>query len=355
MNKPIVYACLTLAWITVSVSPMAARESTDVVIMKNGDKITGEIKGLHDGSLAISLDYVDGTVSLQWSKVARLESTQPFIVETQAGPVYSGVLSTAESDPSHPIELQITETVQKPVVIEALQIVRIEQSSPKFWKRLNGAITFGINYSKGNQATQYSFGTEGDYVRKRWALQGSFNSNLSSNTGADTSTRNQLNASGYHLLRWDNYFYQGIGSFLQSSTQGIDSQATLGGGIGRFIKKSDRVNFALLGGMAWQNTVYQQSAVSTSPQNATAALIAAQFKFFRFKKTNLSVTALALPVLSELGRFRFQTNASYYLKLFSNLSWDITFYGNWDNRPPPTFSGSDYGSSSGLRWTFGNK
>jgi hypothetical protein len=206
MNKPIVYACLTLAWITVSVSPMAARESTDVVIMKNGDKITGEIKGLHDGSLAISLDYVDGTVSLQWSKVARLESTQPFIVETQAGPVYSGVLSTAESDPSHPIELQITETVQKPVVIEALQIVRIEQSSPKFWKRLNGAITFGINYSKGNQATQYSFGTEADYVRERWALQGSFNSNLSSNSGADTSTRNQLNASGYHLLRWDNYF-----------------------------------------------------------------------------------------------------------------------------------------------------
>jgi len=31
----------------------------------------------------------------------------------------------------------------------------------------------------------------------------------------------------------------------------------------------------------------------------------------------------------------------------------VSFYGNWDNQPPPGFSGSDYGSSSGLSWTFG--
>jgi hypothetical protein len=29
-------------------------------------------------------------------------------------------------------------------------------------------------------------------------------------------------------------------------------------------------------------------------------------------------------------------------------------YGNWDNRPPPGFASSDYGSSSGVSWTFGN-
>ena len=34
---------------------------------------------------------------------------------------------------------------------------------------------------------------------------------------------------------------------------------------------------------------------------------------------------------------------------------DLWRYGNWDNRPPANFSGSDYGSSSGLSWTFGIK
>jgi hypothetical protein len=49
------------------------------------------------------------------------------------------------------------------------------------------------------------------------------------------------------------------------------------------------------------------------------------------------------------------TNASYYIKLFSDLSWNFSFYGNWDNQPPPTLSGSDYGTSSGLSWTFGTR
>jgi hypothetical protein len=48
-------------------------------------------------------------------------------------------------------------------------------------------------------------------------------------------------------------------------------------------------------------------------------------------------------------------NATYYVKIHSNLSWNISVYGNWDNRPPDNLSGSDYGSSSGLSWTFGNK
>ena len=60
-----------------------------------------------------------------------------------------------------------------------------------------------------------------------------------------------------------------------------------------------------------------------------------------------------IPALSEAGRVRFNTNASYYLKLFSNLSWNLSFYGNWDTEPPANFSGSDYGYSLGMTWKFG--
>ena len=42
-------------------------------------------------------------------------------------------------------------------------------------------------------------------------------------------------------------------------------------------------------------------------------------------------------------------------KFFHNFTWNISFYGNWDNQPPAGFSGSNYGTSSGLGWTFGNK
>ena len=43
------------------------------------------------------------------------------------------------------------------------------------------------------------------------------------------------------------------------------------------------------------------------------------------------------------------------LKFYGNFTWNVSFYGNWDSRPPANFSGSDYGSTTGLSWTFGNK
>jgi hypothetical protein len=81
-------------------------------------------------------------------------------------------------------------------------------------------------------------------------------------------------------------------------------------------------------------------------------LIYVDARFFKFSKTNLDATAAILPVLSDPRRVRIDMNASYYIKLISNLKWNISFYGNWDNQQPQGFSGSDYGVSSGLSWTY---
>jgi hypothetical protein len=57
-------------------------------------------------------------------------------------------------------------------------------------------------------------------------------------------------------------------------------------------------------------------------------------------------------VLTERLLF-INTNATYYIKITGDLSWNVSFYGNWDNQPPARYSGSDYGTSSGLSYTFG--
>ncbi len=333
--------------------PLLAREKTDILVMKNGDRLTGEIKGLDQGVLYVSFDYILGTSSVQWSKVAHLESKQLFIVKTQDGSVYTGTLSTAETEEKRPIKIEVTESKQKQTVIPRTQIVKMGETSDKFWERFNGAINSGIIYSKGNQNTQYSLGAEVDYLRERWSTDASLNSTLSASNGASSATRNQVNFEGMHLLPWKNYFYAGIGSFLQSSEQDIRLQTNLGAGIGRYLKNTNHASIALIGGVAWQGTNYKQSVLAVPTQNVAAALIAAQVKLFRFNKTNLDVTATAFPALSEPGRIYLNTNATYYIKITSDLSWNISFYGNWDNQPPANFSGSDYGTSSGLSYTFG--
>src|SRR5271169_6628389 len=87
--------------------PLFAREKTDVIVMKNGDRLTCEVKGLDAGALSVGLDYVDGTISVQWSKVARLESSQLFVVKTQDGLVYTGKLNTADTPANQPVKIQI--------------------------------------------------------------------------------------------------------------------------------------------------------------------------------------------------------------------------------------------------------
>jgi hypothetical protein len=324
--------------------------------MKNGDRMTGEVKAIDAGVLYIDLDYVDGTVSIQWSKVAYLESSQPFILKTQEGSVYSGALKTIDTPLGQPMKIQVTDrTHPNGVVLEGPRIVTVDQTSAKFWRRMNGTVSFGSTYTKGNQSAQYNLSSQTEYMRERWTARVNFSSTLSSNSDIETSARNQLGLRAFRLLPWKNYFYGGLGSFLQSSEQGIQLQSNFGGGIGRYLKNTNRVSISVLTGVAWQNTQYKQSAGSLARQNVGAAMIATEFKAFAFKKTNLKADANVFPSVSEPGRLFVKTNATYYIKLFGNLSWNLSFYGDWDNRPPDTFSSSDYGSSVGLSWTFGNR
>jgi hypothetical protein len=332
-----------------------AREKTDVLVMKNGDRMTCRVKGLASGVLYVSFDYIDGTTAVEWSKVARLESDQLFIVKTENGSVYSGRLRTPESPAGEPVKIEVLEVAEESVVLESPTVVSIVETSEKFWQRFNGEVSFGVIYSKGNDSTQYTFGSQTAYLRERWSAAANFNSNLSSSTGASASTRNSLDLIGTRLLPWNKYFYSGLGSFLQSTAQGITLQSSVGGGFGRYFKNTNRSKISVLGGLSWQSTNYHPTLVPVARQNLVAAMVVADIKFFKFNKTSLDLNATVFPALSEPGRFRFNTDATYYIKLISNLSWNVSFYGNWDNKPPPGFSGSDYGSSAGLSWTFGLK
>ena len=338
------------------VHPLFARPKIDVLVMNNGDRLTGEIKGLSAGTLYVGFDYILNTASINWSKVNHIESTQLFIVRTENGMVYTGTLKTTQRAGERPMQIEIASAAEPVVVVEQPQIVEVDQTAQRFVQRLNGDINLGFNYTKGNQAAQYNFSSSVAYPRPRWGAGIGYQSTLSSNSGSNVTTRNALTFDGEHLLPWDNWFYAGNATFRQSSEQNIDLQSNLGGGIGRFLKNTNRAKISLMGGLAWQNTNYSPSSTAQlGQQKVLAALISGKMNLFRFNKTNLDVTATILPALTQPGRVYYDTSITYYVKLFGDLNWNTSFYGNWDTRPPAGYSGSDYGASSGLGWTFGNK
>jgi len=348
--RAVIFICALLL-----ATPLFAGENTDVLVMKNGDHLTCEIKQLSDGVLYVSLDYATGTIALDWKEVVRVESKHLFHVQTEDGSRYTGTLSTAKTPGGRPVKIEVVEAPEQKVEIEQSQVVNMGQTSASFWKRFNGAIDTGITYSKGNQSTQFTLGSNIEYPRERWSAGASLDSTLSASSGTKASTRNQLSFNALRFMTWKNWFYAGIGDFLQSSVQGIQLQTTAGGGIGHYLKNTNHAKIYVIGGAAWQNTDYEPTLVSQDRQNLATALVATNVKIFVFDKTNLNLAASVFPAISDPGRVRYGMRATYFVKLFGDISWNISFYGNWDNRPLAGFSGSDYGTTSGLSWTFGSR
>jgi hypothetical protein len=231
----------------------------------------------------------------------------------------------------------------------------MEQTDLSFLRRLNGQIGLSSIYNKGNQSVQYDLNGDATYPRERWSASVSYNSSFSSSTGVSSVTRNEAQLSAQRLMHWNNWYYAALTDFLQSSEQGIQLQSTFGGGIGRYLKNTNNSRISVHGGIAWQNIAYQPLIVQATNQQVTSALIVGEMNLFRFDKTNLNVTATVLPALSNPGRVHTNVNAAYYIKLWSKFTWNVSFYGNWDNQPPPGFSSSDYGTSSGINYRFGNR
>jgi Protein of unknown function, DUF481 len=338
-----------------SAFPLQAREKSDVIVLNNGDKITCEVKSLSSNTLYISVDYILNTVSVDWTKVDHIDSKQLFLVRTQGGTVYTGSLSTPKNPAGRPTKIEVWESPENKTTLDRSQVVNVDETSTTILQRLNGQLGFGFTYTKGNQTSQYNLNSSVGYVQERWSTGASYNSNLSSSAGASVATRNQISLTATRLLPWNNWYVTGITQFLQSSVQGIQLQDTFGGGLGRNFVNTGSTFVTAYGGFAWQQINYQQSIVPARTQQVTAGLIGTQVRLFAFDKTTMAVSANLLPALSQPGRVQFTLNASYYVKLWGKLNWNLSLYGNWDNRPPPGFVGSDYGASSGLSISFGNQ
>jgi hypothetical protein len=350
MIRALILCCLFLRF-----GALFAQENTDVIVMKNGDRFTCEIKGLSAGVLSVKLKYVDGAIAVQWSEVAHVESKRLFLVKTESGVVYTGTVSTTGVSNDPPIKIEIVGAPAEEVEVPQRKVINLSQTSQGFWHRFDGAVNTGFLYSKGNESAQFNLSSQVAYTQERWSSQLSVNSSFASQSQASLTTRNQTDLNAFRLLRWNNWFYAGTVSFLQSSVQEIDLQTTLGGGIGRYLKNTNRASIYVIGGLGWQNARYGPTTADQDTQNTAVGFVATQIKAFKFKKTNLDLSASFIPAISDPGRIHFNSNAGYYIKLVNDLSWNFSFYGSWDTRPPAAFPKSDYGTSSGLSLTFGNR
>jgi hypothetical protein len=328
-----------------------ARAKKDVIQFANGDRITCEIIKLEKGYLYVKLEYADGTVAMDWSKIVRVESPQGFVVADKAGLRFTGHLETATGgNTPEELEVRITGSTTDQVV-PGKEVVEIGQTESSFWQNLNGGMSVGLNFSKQQSRTQYTFQSNANFQRAKWSAAANFQSNFSG--GGDLSSlRNDLQLNGTRQLYSPRNFYRGLAEFLQSNEQQLDLRTTLGAAIGHVFSNTNNSFVTAYGGMDWNKERYSAQATVGQTGNSAEALLGTQLNFFRFKTTNFLVTATVYPSLTDLGRTRFDLNTSLKLKIAKDLYWNFSYFLNVDSRPPQGLPKTDYGSTSSLGWTF---
>ena len=329
--------------------PAQARPSTDVIRFKNGDKWTCEIKKLDHGYLYVGLDYVDGTVSVDWGKIESIESSQLFVVTDSDGVVHEGTISSSATGKDQITSLTV-ERGEVRSAISASRVSSIQQTEQRFWNDFHGGVSAGFNFTKSNSQTQYNLNANLNYVKRYWLASSQLQSSFSGSVSAPSDLHNDLNTYAMRTLNARNYVVIALSDFLKSDEQQLSLRAILGGGGGKILKNTETSRILLVGGAVWTHEVYETSGTPTF--NSADAMAGAILEYFRFKTTNLNLTAFAYPGLSDIGRIRVDTKAAIKYELIKNLYLNFSVYLNYDSSPPRPTNKSDYGSSASLGWSF---
>jgi len=329
-------------------SPAQAKRK-DVVIMKNGDHITGQVKRLQSGLLYMETDYVSGNIGLDWNQVESVQSTATYRIVLNNGQRLEGKIEKQSGEKAKTEDFVIHEATEE-VQVPSEAIVSMDTKKPTFWRELQGAMDFGYSFTSGNSQTTLNADTSAAYQTPGWKVATSLDSTFSGQSGASNTNREDLQTTFSKFLN-RNSFVSALSDFLHSSRQDLNLRTTLGGGYGRYLKRTTNSNLAWLGGIAYAHESFDTTAGQPSDQNMEA-VVGLQYNLVRFNFGEFHSQVLTFPGLTDAGRVRLTTNNSLTIKLRNNFYLAFTLWDNFDSRPPMTARRNELGISSGLGWSF---
>lgn len=336
---------LALAALLAIAPVAAARDKIDVITMDNGDRITGEIKSLQQGVLTVSTDNL-GTLSIEWSHVARVDSAFVFRLEMTSGSILLGSLAGVGDEPA----LHVGGSDGQ--LARMNEIVRMAPIEERLLDRFEGSVSAGISYTKGSDSRQTNLAFDSTYYAERFQANFSLSSIATDDGSEDDATVRDDLAFTYRRLRANRWYNAGLAEAQRNDELGLDLRISLGAGIGRFVRQSQRTLLALTGGLLVSR---EWTAGSDESHTALEGYLQAGYDYFVYDspKVNVSSDLTIYPVLSDWGRVRSDIDITLKWELVSDLSWTLQFYGSYDNEPQAVDgSTSDFGFVTGLGYSF---
>ena len=329
---------------TVSITaPAHARSKTDLVFLRNGDRITGEIKALSRGILQLGTDDI-GTIKIEWEDIDSLASVYQFRVEDQDAAKFFGTIALARAGLLHVNDPGARAEIPQETVVG---ITPLEAS---FWQQLDGSISLGFSYTKSNALAQL---TTDINVRRRTTtrlLELDMSSIATSQEAEETLRREDVSLS-YSRLFEGPLFAIATAAAQTNDELGLDLRVLFAPGLGLNLVRSNRNDVSTVVGLSfnreWSNTA--------SGEHNIEGYLTLRHSVFRYDypKTDITTEATVYPSLNAWGRLRAEVDISASREIVSDFTFVLSFYDSYDSDPPDEgATRNDYGIVTSMGWTF---
>jgi hypothetical protein len=340
---------LLITFALLLVLPVYAKRTDDVVILKNGDRLTGEIKSLQRGELRFKSSYMAEAVRLDWSRVEQLESKDSYLIYLTNGQLYTGFLRLSPASDAVNDNVLIG-MEQGALRVKQMEILRLVPSEASFFKQLEGSVDLGLSFTSGDDQYQAQLAAAATYRRGDHSVTASIDSSVSGQTEGSSSNRNQFIVD-YRKQLSPKWYVGGLGEFLRSDQQSLDLRTTGAFLVGRNVRQTERTRLSIFGGLALSRERYSNAV--TRPRTTNVDAVAGlDLVSFRFKTSDIRSRFSLYPSLTTPGRMRMQATSDLRIEILKDIYWGFHIYENFDSKPPIQADRNDLGVSTSLGWKF---
>ena len=320
-------------------------QKTDVLVLVNGDRVTGEIKELTRSKVRLKTDPM-GTVYVKWQDIVSITSDKTFEIELSSGQKFFGSLHPSEQEGQDEIV-----TGKATVGVRHLSIVRVTPIKESFWSRLDGSIDIGLSFLQQNSQFDYNLGAQVKHRAENSLTQFQWSSIVRLQNDTETTNRQTLTLA--HIQSFaPKWFWAGLGAYDANAELSLDGRGSGGGGAGRYFVQSNKINL-----LTWGGVLYAYEKFSDMPgESVLNTIVSTIFDFFvdADHKSDITVSLDIIPVVTQSGRIRLEANAEGRHELFKDFFFKLAVLNSFDSKPPTggTTNKNDLAVTTSIGWSF---
>lgn len=329
-------ACLTV----IILASLACSVQADVILLVNGDRLTGKVKRLLDHKLTFASDLA-GEVTIDMDNIRSFATDTPVVLHLQDGSVIEQRVLTAEAG-----TIQIEQgTILAGQVVRLADIAKINPPKPKW----TGRASAGFTLSRGNtdsEGANVAVNLHRRTAMDRITFEGLYL--FSREKDHDTGDTNTSENEWFAQFQYDYFLKPKLYTYAKARVEqdrvaDLDLRLFAGLGVGYQWFESPNFNFATQAGLGWRFEAFPDQDNSSEP--------AAELSYHIDRRIGERFTLfhdLALyPSLTDVSDIVLTTQAGGRAALTKILFVETRMILDYDTMP------ADDAESTDFKWIFG--